>query len=93
MKKPAFSSIWSKYKKWCLEFLHHPFSSYYRPLINYESVLSQVMDYLRYIKPKCTSHASFADTKTMLAWVSRSLFGYSLGMDDRIRQWMKGWQY
>ena len=33
VKKP--SSRWSKYKKWCLEFLHHPFGSYHRSLINY----------------------------------------------------------
>ena len=92
MKKPAFSSRWSKYKKWCLEFLHHPFGSYHRSLINYESVLAQVMDYLSCLKPKCTSHASFADTKTMRAWVFRSLFGYHLGTDARIMQWMRGWQ-
>ena len=66
-KKPAFSSRWSKYKKWCLEFLHHPFGSYHRSLINYKSVLSQAMDCLSYIKLSCTSNASFADTKTMLA--------------------------
>ena len=92
-KKTSFSSRWSKYKKWCYEFVLHPFCSSFRSLIDYELVLSQVMDYLSYIKPKCTSHGSFADTKTMLAWVFRSLFGYSLGMDDRIRQWMKGWQH
>ena len=42
--KKAFSSRWSKYKKWCLEFLHHPFGSYQSSLVNYESVLSQVME-------------------------------------------------
>ena len=71
----------------------HPFCSSVRSLIDYELVLSQVMDYLSYIKPRCTSHGSFADTKTMLAWVFRSLFGFSLGTDARIRQWMKGWAY
>ena len=90
-KKKAFSSRWSKYKKWCLEFLHHPFGSHHRSLVNYESVLSQVMDYLSYLKPSCTSHGSFADTKTMLAWVFRSLFGFSLGTDARIMQWIEGW--
>ena len=85
-KKTSFSSRWSTYKKWCYEFVLHPFCSSFRLLIDYELVLSQVMDYLSYIKPKCTSHGSFADTKTMLAWVFRSLFGFSLGTDDRIRQ-------
>ena len=71
----------------------HSFCFSFRSLIDYELVLSQVMDYLSYIKPKCTSHVSFADTKTMLAWVFRSLFGFSLGTDARIMQWMKGWEY
>ena len=71
----------------------HCFCSSFRSLIDYELVLSQVMDYLSYIKPKCTSHGSFADTKTMLAWVFRSLFGFSLGTDARIMQWMKGWAH
>ena len=44
MKKPAFSSRWSRYKKWCLEFLHHPIGSYQSSLVNYESVLAQVME-------------------------------------------------
>ena len=93
VKKPAFSSRWSKYKRWCLEVLHHPFGASFRSQINYETVLAQVMEYLSYFKASCTSFSSFSDTKTMLAWVFRSLFGYNLGMNDRIRQWMKGWQY
>ena len=69
----------------------HPFCSSFRSLIDYELVLSQVMDYLSYIKPKCTSHGSFSDAKSMLAWVFRSLFGFSFGLDPRILQWMKSW--
>ena len=88
-KKASFSSRWSTYKKWCYEFVLHPFCSSFRSLIDYELVLSQVMDYLSYIKPKCSSHASFADTKTMLARVFR--FGLSLGTDAKIMPWMKGW--
>ena len=93
VKKPSFSSRWSKCKKWCLEFPHHPFGSSFRSHINCESVLAQVMEYLSYLKPSCTSHGSFADTKTMLAWVFKSVFGYPLGTDARIMQWMKGWQH
>ena len=29
----------------------------------------------------------------MLAWVFKSVFGYELGTDVRIMQWMKGWQH
>ena len=50
------------------------------------------MDYLSFLKPNCTSFSSFADTKSMLAWVFRSVFGYAFGTDVRIMQWMKGWQ-
>ena len=69
----------------------HPFIDGTRSLINYERVLSQIMEYLSYIKPKCTSHGSFSDAKSMLAWVFRSLFGFSFGLDPRIMQWMKSW--
>ena len=51
------------------------------------------MEYLSYLKPSCTSHGHFADTKTMLAWVFKSVFGYAFGTDVRIMQWMKGWQH
>ena len=93
VKKPAFSSRWSKYKKWCLEALHHPFDASFRSQINYESVLAQVMEYLSYFKASCTSNSSFSDTKTMLAWVYKSVFAYQFGTDVRIMQWMKGWQH
>ena len=93
MKKPAFSSRWSKYKKWCLEALHHPFGASFRSQINYETVLAQVMEYLSYFKASCTSNSSFSDTKTMLAWVYKSVFAYQFGTDVRIMQWMKGWQH
>ena len=93
MKKPAFSSRWSKYKRWCLEVLHHPFGASFRSQINYETVLAQVMEYLSYFKASCTSFSSFSDTKTMLAWVYKSVFAYQFGTDVRIMQWMKGWQH
>ena len=92
MKKPAYSSRWSKYKAWCLETLHHPFGSSSRSQVNYETVLAQIMEYLSYIKPSCTSFSSFADTKSMLAWVFKSIFGFAFGTDVQIMQWMKGWQ-
>ena len=93
VKKPAFSSRWSKYKRWCLEVLHHPFGASFRSQINYETVLAQVMEYLSYFKTSCTSFSSFSDTKTMLAWVYKSVFAYQFGTDVRIMQWMKGWQH
>ena len=93
MKKPAFSSRWSKYKRWCLEALHHPFGASFRSQINYESVLAQVMEYLSYFKASCTSNSSFSDMKAMLAWVYKSVFAYKFGTDVRIMQWMKGWQH
>ena len=93
VKKPSFSSRWSKYKKWCLEVLHHPFGFSFRSQIGYESVLAQVMEYLSYFKPSCTSHANFAVTKSMLAWVFKCVFAYQFGTDIRIMQWMKGWQH
>ena len=92
VKKPAYSSRWSKYKVWCYETLHHPFCSTCPSQVTYEKALAQVMDYLSFLKPSCTSFSSFADTKSMLAWVFRSLFGFSFGTDVRIMQWMKGWQ-
>ena len=39
------------------------------------------MEYLSYIKPSCTSFSSFADTKSMLAWVFKSIFGFAFGTD------------
>ena len=66
-KKPAYSSRWSKYKAWCLETLHHPFGSSSFSQLNYEKALAQVMEYLSYLKPSCTSFSSFSDTKSMLA--------------------------
>ena len=92
-KKPAYSSRWSKYKAWCLETLRHPFGSTSFSQLTYEKALAQVMEYLSYFKPICTSHQSFSDTKSMLAWVFRSLFGYAFGTDVRIMQWMKGWKH
>ena len=92
-KKPAYSSRWSKYKEWCLEHLFHPFGSGSLSQVNYESMLNQVMAYLGYFKPSCRSFTSFTDTKSMLAWVFKSMFGYAFGTDVRIMQWMKGWQH
>ena len=85
-KKPAYSSRWSKYKAWCLETLHHPFGSGSFSQLNYEKALAQIMEYLSYIKPSCTSFSSFSDTKSMLAWVFKSVFGYAFGTDVRIMQ-------
>ena len=72
--------------------MHHPFVSTYPSQVTYEKALAQVMDYLGYIKPSCKSYSSFADTKSMLAWVFKSLFGFAFGTDVQIMQWMKGWQ-
>ena len=91
-KKPAYSSRWSKYKAWCYETLHHPFCFASPSQVSYEKALAQVMDYLSFLKPSCTSFSSFADTKSMLAWVFKSIFGYAFGTDVQIMQWMKGWQ-
>ena len=91
-KKPAYSSRWSKYKAWCLETLRHPFGSTSFSQLTYEKALEQIMEYLSHLKPSCKSFSSFTDTKSMLAWVFRSVFGYAFGTDLRIMQWMKGWQ-
>ena len=40
VKKPAYSSRWSKYKAWCLETLHHPFASSFLSQLNYEKALA-----------------------------------------------------
>ena len=66
-EKRSYSSRWSKYKAWCLETLHHPFGSSSFSQLNYEKALAQVMEYLSYLKPSCTSFSSFSDTKSMLA--------------------------
>ena len=92
-QKPAYSSRWAKYKRWCFENLRHPFISVLRSQVTYETTLAQVMDYLSFLKPSCKSFSSFSDTKSMLAWVFRSLLGFAFGTDVRIMQWMKGWQH
>ena len=85
-KKPAYSSRWYKYKAWCLQTLHHPFVSASSSQLTYEKALEQIMEYLSYLKPSCKSFSSFSDTKSMLAWVFRSIFGYAFGTDVRIMQ-------
>ena len=53
--------------------------------LNYEKALAQIMEYLSYIKPGCTSFSSFSDTKSTLAWVFKSVVGYAFDRGKAIR--------
>ena len=90
--KKTFSTQWKHYKEWCLEAGVHPWLSFDRTQVSIELAREQLMAFLGYIKPSMQSYSNFCNHKSAVAKGFRVAFGFELGTDVFISQWMKGWK-
>ena len=90
--KKTFSAQWKHYKEWCLEERVHPWLSFDRTQVTIELARDQLMAFLSYIKPSMRSYSNFCNHKSAVAKSFRIVFGFELGTDVFIKQWLKGWK-
>ena len=90
--KKTFATQWKHYKEWCLEEGVHPWLSFDRTQVTIEFAREQLMAFLGYIKPCMQSYSNFCNHKSAVAKGFRVAFGFELGTDVFISQWMKGWK-
>ena len=90
--KKTFSTQWKHYKEWCLEEGLHPWLSFDHTQVSIELAREQLMAFLGYIKPSMQSYSNFCNHKSAVAKGFRVAFGFELGTDVFISQWMKGWK-
>ena len=55
-----------------------------------DSARDQLMHFLDYIKPSMQSYSNFCNHKSAIGAAFRRVFGFDLGKDVFILQWMKG---
>ena len=91
--KKTFSTQWKHYEEWCLEEGLHPWLSFDRTQVTIELARNQLMAFLGYIKPSMQSYSNFCNHKSAVAKGFRVVFGFELGADVFIKQWMKGWKF
>ena len=90
--KKTFATQWKHYKEWCLEAGVHPWLSFDRTQVTIELAREQLMAFLGYIKPSMQSYSNFCNHKSAVAKAFRVAFGFELGTDVFISQWIKGWK-
>ena len=56
------------------------------------SARDQLMHFLSYIKPSVQSYNHFCKYKSAIATAFKRVFGFDLGKDVFITQWMFGWK-
>ena len=52
----------------------------------------QLMAFLDFVKPSMQAYSTFCNHKSAIVCSFRILFGFELGKDPLITQWMKGWK-
>ena len=92
MVKKTFPSQWKHYKEWCLEEGLHPWLSFDRTQVTIEFARDQLMASLGYIKPSMHLYSNFCNHKSAVAKGFRVVFGFELGTNFFITQWIKGWK-
>ena len=90
--KSTYSSHWKSYKRWYLEECRHPWVSLDPHQVSANSARDQLMDFLDYIKPSMRSYNHFCNHKSAIATAFKRVFGFDLGRDVFITQWMSGWK-
>ena len=90
--KKTFSTQWKHYKEWCLEEGLHPWLSFDHTQVSIELAREQLMSFLGYIKPSMQSYSNFCNHKSAVARCFRIVFGFDLGKDIFIKQWIQGWK-
>ena len=88
----TFSTQWKHYKEWCLDEGLHPWLSFDRTQVPIELARDQLMSFLSYIKPSMQSYSNFCNHKSAVAKGFCIVFGFELGTDVFIKQWLKGWK-
>ena len=87
-----YNSQWRKYKRWCLEEGLHPWLSFDHTQVSVTSARDQLMAFLDFVKPSMMAYSTFCNHKSAIVCSFRILFGFELGKDPLITQWMKGWK-
>ena len=67
-------------------------SAFNRTYVTIEHAGDQLMAFLGYIKPSMQPYSTFCNHKSAVAKGFRVAFGFELGTDVFISQWMKGWK-
>ena len=60
--------------------------------VSANSAHDQLMHFLDYIKPNMRSYNHFCNHKSAIATAFKRAFGFDLGKDVFITQWMNGWK-
>ena len=87
-----YNSQWRKYKRWCLEEGLHPWVSFDHTQVSVTMARDQLMAFLDFVKPSMRAYSTFCNHKSAIVCSFRILFGFELGKDPLITQWMKGWK-
>ena len=90
--KKTFSTQWKHYEEWCLDEGLHPWLSFDRTQVTIELARDQLMSFLGYIKPSMQSYSNFCNHKSAVAKGFRIVFGFELGTDVFIKEWIKSWK-
>ena len=85
-----YNSHWRKYKRWCLEEGLHPWVSFDHTQVSVTMARDQLMAFLNFVKPSMRANSTFCNHKSAVVCSFRILFGFELGKDPLITQWMKG---
>ena len=84
--------MWKKYKVWCLDEGSHPWLFFDLTQVSVDKARDQLMQFLDFIKPDMRSYSNFCNHKFAVACCFRIVFGFDLGKDIFIKQWIQGWK-
>ena len=68
----------------------HPWLSFDRTQVTIEHARDQLMVFLGYIKPSMQSYSNFCNHKSAVAKGFCIVFGFELGTDVFMKEWIKG---
>ena len=77
--KKSFSSMWKKYKVWCLDEGSHPWLSFDHTQVSVDKARDRLMQCLDFIKLDMRSYSNFYNHKSAIACHFRIIFGFDLG--------------
>ena len=70
----------------------HPWVSSDPRQVSLQSARDQLINFLGHIKPSMRSFSDFCNHKSAICTALRRVFGFELGKDSIIMDWMKGWK-
>jgi hypothetical protein len=60
--------------------------------VSVDKARDRLMQFLDFIKPSMRSYSNFCKHKSVVACCFRIVFGFDLGKDIFIKQWIQGWK-